>query len=172
MERGIVTGIALLAGTAGACLWLGSCKIGRTAGAAHNTTPPAPPSHTQRSVPLVLAGVATRAEEYVPRSVGSHPAVVLLYGSGGMSAGGPAYRWYASTLADSGIVTIICPYFDATHGRQHREPANARIWVPAVRGCLTDLSRQRGVDRRRIGMMGFSLGGFVALSTTAEDHRV
>ena len=83
-----------------------------------------------------------------------------------------AYRWYAEALADAGMVTLICPYFDATHGRQHREPANSRIWVPAVRQTITFLQHQQDVDPNRIGIIGFSLGGFVGLSATAQDTRV
>jgi dipeptidyl aminopeptidase/acylaminoacyl peptidase len=129
-------------------------------------------NHVERSVNVTIAGVATTAELYSPRDRGKHPCVVLLYGSGGMDSTEIVYRWYAAALADRGMVTIICPYFDSTHGRQHREPANTRVWVPAVVDCITYVRSLPDVDAGRVGIIGFSLGGFVGMSTIAQDHRV
>lgn len=126
----------------------------------------------ERNVSFRMGGLVTTAERYDPTFAGPHPAVILLYGSGGMKGAEPAYRWYATSLADAGMVTLICPYFDATHGRQHREPANIRQWVPAVKNTITYLQRQPNVDPHRIGIIGFSLGGFLGLSTAAQDMRV
>jgi carboxymethylenebutenolidase len=127
---------------------------------------------SERTVPLTIGGVATNAELYEPETGGHHPAVVLLYGSGGLKAAGSMYRWYATAFASKGMVTIICPYFDASHGKQRRNPANTRIWIPAVKDCVTFVSSLPSVDPKRIGMFGFSLGGYLGLCTAPRDLRV
>jgi carboxymethylenebutenolidase len=116
--------------------------------------------------------VPVAAEYFEPRQAGSRPAVVLLYGSGGMVGAAPAYRWYARSLADSGVTTIICPYFEASHGRERRNAANTRIWVKAVQDCVTFLGKQPHTDKRRIGILGFSMGGYLGMSAIPHEPRV
>jgi carboxymethylenebutenolidase len=128
--------------------------------------------YTESIGPITLSGVRTRAEIYRPDQPGKHPGVVILYGSGGMKVSGPAYEWYAEALADRGIEAVICPYFDSTHGRQYRDHNNTVVWIPAVRDCVTFLVHQPDADASRIGVLGFSLGGYVGMSVIPHDPRI
>jgi carboxymethylenebutenolidase len=77
-----------------------------------------------------------------------------------------------------GYVVVLVHYFDAT-GTCPDDPTimNAgaprfKAWVAATRGAVSYAAAQPNVDPERIGLVGFSLGSFVALSTASVDSRV
>ena len=76
-----------------------------------------------------------------------------------------------------GYVVFLVHYFDAT-GTCPDDPTimNAgaprfKAWVAAARGAITYAAAQPNVDPGRIGLVGFSLGSFIALSTASVDSR-
>jgi carboxymethylenebutenolidase len=124
---------------------------------------------------FVAHGRPIRVERYEPRKPGKYPAVLVLHGSGGMSVGGPAFREAARTLASRGLVAHLVMYFDATGTSSASRSAMLQhfgTWLKVAAEGLTHLSRHPNVDANRLGLVGFSLGGYLSLSLSVFDPRV
>ena len=113
-------------------------------------------------------------ERFEPKGEGKRPAVVVLHGSLGMTIGGPTFRDVARRLARRGFVVHVVHYFDATgtiFASQAMMIDKFPIWLTVVADALTQLSRQPNVDPDRIGLVGYSLGGYLSLSLATFDDR-
>ena len=101
------------------------------------------------------------------------PAVIALHGSGGGHASMAAP---ASLLAEQGFAVYVLHYFDRTgtteiDGLQtifRHFPA----WMKTLWDAVSFVTRQPQVDAQRIGLLGFSLGAYLALSAAAIDSRI
>ena len=82
----------------------------------------------------------------------------------------------ASLLAEQGFAVYVLHYFDRTgttgiDGLQtifRHFPA----WMKTLWDAVSFVSRQPQVDPERIGLLGFSLGAYLALSASAIDSRI
>jgi carboxymethylenebutenolidase len=104
---------------------------------------------------------------YAAEGVNARPAVLVLHGSGGIEVNPEAYARHARALAENGIDAYLVRYFGAG--------SNSRcycwdVWAQAVADVTTIILR-RPEASGRIGLLGFSLGGAVAL-VGARDPRV
>jgi len=101
------------------------------------------------------------------------PAVIALHGSGGGHASMAAP---ASLLAEQGFAVYVLHYFDRTgtteiDGLQtifRHFPA----WMKTLWDAVSFVARQPQVEAERIGLLGFSLGAYLALSAAAIDSRI
>ncbi len=110
-------------------------------------------------------------EQSEPSSPGAHPALLILHG-----AGGSVSFWFsrlAPALAQLGVAAFAPHYFEKTGtGRAtpeiildgHHVPA----WLAAINDALTYISARPSVDARRIGVLGISLGGYLAIALAAQ----
>jgi dienelactone hydrolase len=104
--------------------------------------------------------------------------VVIAYGSDGMidNAHGPwatMLREYAADLAAKGFTAIIPDYFLTTGTAAgsidyQRDGAqivllNRNTWVSGLNDAVTHAKTLAGIDPKRIGLLGFSLGGHLGL---------
>jgi carboxymethylenebutenolidase len=117
--------------------------------------------------------------EWFPAGAGpqgeARPALLLLHGADGLAFGGDRYRLAAGLVAASGYHVGLLHYLDRTGDRRVdygtlRE--NYPLWAETVRDGVTWLGDQPGVSRERLGLIGVSLGGALALSTAAVDGRI
>jgi len=131
-------------------------------------------SITRSQASFESGGKDIRLDCFLPATNGQRfPAVIGLHGSGGghASMAGPA-----SLLAEQGFAVYVLHYFDRTgtteiDGLQtifRHFPA----WMKALWDAVSFVSRQPYVDPRRIGLLGFSLGAYLALSAAAIDSRI
>jgi len=114
-------------------------------------------------------------ERFDPRGPGKHPAVIILHGAGGMDVGGPEFREFGRELARRGYVARIVHYFDQTGTKTADAATIARsfsAWLVTIGDAITDLSGAANVDPSRVGLLGFSLGSYLSLSTAGRDRRV
>jgi dienelactone hydrolase len=125
---------------------------------------------------FVSSGKTIVVEAFTPTASGRHPAVLLLYGATGLTSGAQALREDGQNLASNGFSAYLVHYFDATGGQTAGalpvDPNRFRIWTQAVQDAISYLHRQPQVNGNRIGLVGFSLGAFLALWESSQDSRV
>lgn len=114
-------------------------------------------------------------ELFEPVAPGKYPGVVMLYGSGGMTLGGPLFRLTAQALALEGYVVYLPHYFEKT-GTQFATRADDlkyfASWMRTIVDTIGYAKNQPNVDTRRIGLIGFSLGAYLSLSLASVDDEV
>lgn len=97
-------------------------------------------------------------------SVGS---VILLYGSDGLKNGG-RYQFAANMIAGAGYNVLLPRYFEATGDQRARYgeiKSKFPVWLKAIETITGD---QQG----RFAVVGFSLGGALALALAVRDRRI
>jgi carboxymethylenebutenolidase len=114
---------------------------------------------------------------------GRRASVLLLHGAGGFERKPLAYERYANALAAKGFDAYFLNYFttaDASllqsktstrEGREAYETTRFDGWAKRVSAVMTTIL-ERADSSGRIGLLGFSLGGYVAAETAARDERV
>lgn len=119
-------------------------------------------------------GKSIRLDAYLPEGDGrALPAVIALYGSGGGVSG---MEQPASMLAGQGFAVFVLHYFDRTETVEaYDKPTIMRhfpAWGKTIWDAVSNVAEDARVDRERIGLLGFSLGAYLALSVSAVDSRV
>ena len=117
------------------------------------------------ATPLQIAGrlsLPTHAE-------GRVPAVVIAHGSGGVDSRG---TYHAQALNAAGIATLEIDMWSArglAGGADGRPKAVAET-LPDAWGALKYLSAHPAIDASRIGIMGFSWGGVMAMLSATRKY--
>ena len=121
-------------------------------------------------------GEELRVDVFAPQSAGRHPAAILLHGSSGLHKfGSSTIERYAHALAEQGITAFVVHYFDGTgdySADDSVESANYFHWVGNVKDVVTWASSRPDVQRRRVSLLGHSLGAWLAVGVGAMDPRV
>lgn len=113
---------------------------------------------------------------------GKRPAVLVLHGSRGFDLRPQAYARYANALTAEGIDAYFVRYNTPadeqaiatlhTHViREAYETGRFDAWAARVSSVLTAVLANAD-SSGRIGLLGFSLGGYVAAAAAARDARV
>jgi carboxymethylenebutenolidase len=120
---------------------------------------------------------------YKADQAGRRPSVLLLHGAGGFERKPDAYQRYARALSARGIDAYFLRYFTAadapafdstTTSKKNREAYEAGRfdgWAKRVSAVVTAVLA-RPDNSGRIGLLGFSLGGYIAADAAARDERV
>lgn len=128
--------------------------------------------HRSAAEEFASGGVGITVERFAPGAPGNRPAVILLHGADGP---GSRYRAAAREVAAGGYNVFLVHYLNrtgqsrASYSTIHQ---NLPVWTSTVRDAIGYVQRQPGVDARRIGILGVSLGGGLALATAQQDGRV
>jgi dipeptidyl aminopeptidase/acylaminoacyl peptidase len=109
-----------------------------------------------------------------PARPGPNPAILLLYGRGGLSFYGTDFAQLARKLADAGFTVLTPHYFDASDSPDSPEVTEIRFetWRKALGDALTFTAGLPDLDPRRIGVVGVSLGGFLAAVEAVQNDRI
>ena len=109
-----------------------------------------------------------------PLQPGPHPVILLLYGRGGLSFYGSGFVQLSQKLADAGFAVLTPHYFDASASPDSPEVTGVSFetWRKALEDALAFAAKLPDVDPKRIGVVGVSLGGFLAAVEAAQDERV
>lgn len=122
------------------------------------------------------SGIATiHIDQFEPEQVGRHPALLVLHGSGGAAS-----YWmgrFAPALRDAGVAIYGPHYFDKTGiARATTEmildARNFAAWLQAIQDAVTYVAGRGCVDAARIGVLGISLGGYLAVALALQDRRI
>lgn len=119
---------------------------------------------------------------YAAKRDGRRPGVILLHGMHGFEPKLPAYERYANALTAEGIDAYLVVFYSeidsqflkASSSKADQEAYDTQrydAWTKRVSSALTTIL-QGDYNSDRIGLLGFSLGGFVASATAARDSRV
>ena len=120
---------------------------------------------------------------YAADRVGKRPAVLVLHGNRGVEFSTRAYERYANALAAGGIDAYLVHYFTAEDHqaldpkKSARESRDAYTtsrfegWADRISSVVAAIL-ERPDSSGRIGLLGFSLGGYIAADTAAHDQRV
>jgi carboxymethylenebutenolidase len=120
---------------------------------------------------------------YAADRVGKRPAVLVLHGNRGVEFNPRAYERYANALAAGGIDAYLVGYFTAEdyqaldpkkstpESRDAYTRGRFEGWTERTSSVVTAIL-ERPDSSSRIGLLGFSLGGYLAADTAAHDHRV
>lgn len=130
-------------------------------------------SLTTSQLTFSSGGKPIRLDAYLPDSMAKLPAVLALYGSGG---GVEGMNKPAEMLAEQGFAVFVLHYFDRTDTTQATDKATIfrhfPTWGKTVWDAVGFIAQHPQVDADRIGLLGFSLGAYLALSVASVDSRV
>jgi len=118
---------------------------------------------------LADGGRSMTVERFDPDRKGITPAVLLLHGADGLRHRGPIYRTMARHLAGHGLSVLIPHYFERTGTTGYpslSRPMDFLGWMEAV----GDVIRSAGPGPT--GLVGFSLGAYLALAAAGHEERV
>ena len=119
-------------------------------------------------------GATIPVEVFAPDRGGRYPLILMLHGSGGMQ--NSMYVKYAEHFAGFGYAVFAPHYFASTDMECADDDALIRLhyftWLEAVERALAFAIGHPQVDAGRVGLLGFSLGGFLALGVASRDARV
>ncbi len=129
---------------------------------------------SQSELTFESGGKSIRLDCFLPSSNGRRfPAIIGLHGSGG---GHASMAEPASLLAAQGYAVYVLHYFERTGTTEIDGLAtiarNFPAWMKTLWDAVSFVARQPSVDPERIGLLGFSLGAYLALSAAAIDSRV
>jgi len=108
----------------------------------------------------------------LPPGSGRMPAMIVVHGSGGVSAG-REHAW-AKRLGDMGVAAFVTDSFrprGVTSTAEDQSRVSTVSMVADAFNALKLLSTHPRIDPNRIGIMGFSKGGQVSLYTALEPFR-
>lgn len=120
---------------------------------------------------------------YAAAAARKRPAVIVLHGSRGIELRLRAYERYADALSAKGIDTYFLHYMtpadtavltskSSTHAsRKAYDTTRFDGWADTVSATVTTLLA-RSDSSGRIGLLGFSLGGYIAADAAARDTRI
>jgi dienelactone hydrolase len=124
------------------------------------------------SLPGLSAPADIRASIYKPEGVGPYPAVVILHGCGG--AGDHETGW-AKTLNSWGYVALVVDSFGSRgHGNicTNTSLVQPKDRISDIMGAADYLNRQPYVAKERLGLIGFSHGGWTVMKAVQESMQL
>jgi carboxymethylenebutenolidase len=119
--------------------------------------------------------VSIAVERREPETTDAHPGVLVLHGS--MGAGSYWMGRFAPTLTRLGIAAYAPRYLQKTGSllatsKKILDGKHFPAWLAAVRDAVSYVAERPGIDEQRIGILGFSLGGYLAMALAAEERRI
>lgn len=104
---------------------------------------------------------------------GPHPAVILLHGAGPAPDQNSEFARMCAELAGDGYYVESIEYYSQTGAVGAEDPADIQkyylTWMTEIRSGIDAMDKNPEVDPKRVAIIGFSLGSFLALSTGATD---
>ncbi|HEY4050117.1 MAG TPA: alpha/beta fold hydrolase [Acidobacteriaceae bacterium] len=119
--------------------------------------------------------VSIAVEQREPKTTDAHPGMLVLHGS--MGAGSYWMGRFAPTLTRLGIAAYAPRYLQKTGSllatsKKILDGKHFPAWLAAVRDAVSYVAERPGIDAQRIGILGFSLGGYLAMALAAEERRI
>jgi uncharacterized protein len=120
-----------------------------------------------------LNGIEIAANIYTPANYDpskTYPAVVVAHPNGGVKE--QVSGLYAQRLAESGYIAIAADAaYQGASGGQPRNVDKPAFRIEDIRGMADYITRYRGVDASRLGLLGICGGGGYSLKAAQTDKR-
>ncbi|MDB6120270.1 MAG: dienelactone hydrolase [Verrucomicrobiaceae bacterium] len=121
-------------------------------------------------------GRKIKVDTFLPTTPGPHPAVLVLYGSGGAVFGKGDMNDFSRKLASRGMAAYQVHYLNRTGSIvETGDRVITKLWPEwneAVRDGVDFVCTQPGVKKGAVGFYGYSLGAFLSVSESFDDKRV
>jgi carboxymethylenebutenolidase len=113
---------------------------------------------------------AITIERFDPQDIGAHRAVMLVHG-----ADGPAGGWRRSGMVEALTAehySVFVPHYFESGGAWGSTGHEAKFdsYLAALDETLRYIAEQPGIKDRWIGLVGFSLGGYLVLGLADQAH--
>ncbi len=128
------------------------------------------PQPTYEGMTFESHGKPIRAIHYRPVGDGRRAAIVMMHGSGGRIVNRGPWHELAMRFAGDGYQVLTPLYTDAFADDGVRPERIMEAWRD-VGAHAIDWFIDRGVDRRRTAMFGYSLGSYVAVDGALGNSR-
>lgn len=140
----------------------GVATLALTASAAARPQDPAPAGPSYEGMTFESHGKPIRAIHYRPAGEGRRAAIVMMHGSGARITNRGPWHQLALRFAADGYEVLTPLFTDAWPDDGVRPPQMMEAWRDVGEHAV-DWFIARGVDRRRTGIFGYSLGSYVAV---------
>jgi carboxymethylenebutenolidase len=150
-----------------------------------------PPSIQEAAETFLSGSYRIQLWRFEPAATGKYPAVLLLPGIDGLKGCQEQLACVARRLSSKGYAVFLVNYLDRTAPAGKAAPEikdefknwlqyaaaveqrqklrnHFESWMAAIRDALSYVRRQPAVDATRVGLVGLSLGGYLAMSVAAE----
>lgn len=124
---------------------------------------------------FISGGSNIQVDQLEQEGARNTPALILLHGSGGA-----ATYWmdrFSPVLKTAGVSIYAPHYFDKT-GTDRATTAmildgrHFIAWLTAIQDAITYVAARPTVNPAKIGVLGISLGGYLAVALGIEDKRI
>lgn len=116
---------------------------------------------TREQAEFTSGGRTIRGLIYKPRT-SNGAGVVLLHGFRGLDDDAHAFDPHAIQLATRGYTVLVPNIFDARPYRARRNGLDMNTWAAMGADAVRHVGTIAGVDPQKVGLWGYSLGGFLA----------
>jgi dipeptidyl aminopeptidase/acylaminoacyl peptidase len=125
----------------------------------------------ERTISFTSDGLALRGILHMPEGAGKHPGLVLCHGFGG-SCRGAGHPELAKALEQAGYAVLRFDFRGCGQSEGRRGDVIVDEEIADLSHAIDFLETQPHIDAARIGVIGASLGGSVAIEVAARDARV
>ncbi|MGJ4893249.1 dienelactone hydrolase family protein [Bradyrhizobium sp. HKCCYLS3077] len=146
-----------------------------------HTTPARAIETAPQELTVSVADASLAIKLFAGQRAGKRPAVIILHGRQGLDKFLPTYTRYAEALAAQGIDAALLSYYDeadlrmmASSDRSIRQnyfSEHLSVWSERVHEVTRYLSRRQDCTGK-VGLLGFSNGGFLAVASAAQDPTI
>jgi len=113
---------------------------------------------------------------HLPKQRGKFPVIVFCHGFMGHKLGarhgGRLFVKAGRTLAREGFAVLRFDFRGSGDSDGEFEDMTPSAEISDLKATLKFLGTVKQIDKKRIGVVGLSLGGIVAICTAAGDHRI
>jgi dienelactone hydrolase len=156
MKR-LMAGIAVVA----VLLAAGCASTAKTTGAAYSARELGIQGTRNNEIPAILT---------IPQGEGPHPVVIIAHGHGGSKSENGGFDLLAAELAKQGLASLRMDFAGCGDNAEDFTQANRlSSMLDDVAACKAYLKTVAEVDLSRLGILGYSMGGRIAVVAAGRD---
>ncbi|MDH3645722.1 MAG: alpha/beta fold hydrolase [Gammaproteobacteria bacterium] len=127
------------------------------------------PGFYSRQVTIESRGVQVPATYVVPLAAGAHPVLVMAHGHGGTRDEAGGFVRVAEALGRLGVASIRMDFPGCGESTESFAENNLDNMLRDIKSARAYALAQSGADSKRVGLLGYSIGGRLAMMATGQD---